>query len=83
MRYLVCWLVKKNFADEAQPRSSAWPLKLLWMFVAFLLSIWNGLQYQLLRLKSAAKVYAGILRWGRRSGLPRLHTRLPVNTEVG
>jgi hypothetical protein len=70
MKYLVRWLMKKNAAAEAQVRSWAWLLKLLWMLVAFPLSIWNGLWYRLTRLDSAASIYAGILRWGCRSGLP-------------
>ena len=48
------------------------------MIGAFFLGVWNGLASLLKRIDSAAAIYAGLLRWGRRSGLPAVASETPV-----
>jgi hypothetical protein len=40
--------------------------------------IWNGLLFLFKRIDSATAVYAGMLRWGRRSGVPAALSETPV-----
>lgn len=77
MNQLVRWLLKRNIADEAKPQSSAWLLKLFSLFITIPQSVWNGLFYLLKDVDRAAPIYAGVLRWGRRSGLPPVPSETP------
>ena len=52
--------------------------RLLAMIGAISVGICNGLLFLLKRIDSAAAVYAGMLRWGRRSGLPAVLSETPV-----
>ena len=74
---LVRWFLKRNTADETKPPSSAWLSKLLSLFISIPQGIWNRLLYLLGDVDSAASIYAGVLRWGRRSGLPAVSSETP------
>jgi len=78
IRLLIRWLLKRNTIDKSkQP-----PMTLLTGLFAIIGAIfqlaWNGLLFLLKRIDSAAAVYAGMLRWGRRSGLPAVACETPV-----
>jgi len=75
---LVCWLLKRNTMDKSQHGSLMLISKLLSMAAAICLSVWNGLLFLFKRIDSAAAVYAGLLRWGRRSGLPVVLGETPI-----
>jgi hypothetical protein len=77
MNQLVRWLLKRNTTDETKPQSSAWLLKLFSLFITIPQGVWNGLLYLLRDVDSAAPIYAGVLRWGRRSGLPPVPSETP------
>jgi len=74
---LVRWLLKRNTTDETKPQSSAWILKFLSLFITIPQGVWNGLLYLLRDIDRAAPIYAGVLRWGRRSGLPPVPSETP------
>ncbi len=74
---LVRWLLKKSSGDELQDLK--FPVsRLVSMLAAIILNLWNGLLFLLKKIDSAAAVYAGLLRWGRRSGLPAVSSETPV-----
>jgi hypothetical protein len=75
---LVRWLLKRNTPDKSKQQPMALVSKLLAMLGAICGGIWNGLLFLLKRTDSAAAVYAGMLRWGRRSGLPAVLSETPV-----
>jgi len=80
--YLIGLLVRrflKRDAGEAAGRPSlaliSWLLALIG---AFVLGIWKGLVFLLKRIDSAAAAYAGMLRWGRRSGMSATACETPL-----
>ena len=75
---LVRWLLKRNTPDKSKSQPMALISKLLAILLAISGGIWNGLLFLLKRTDSAAAVYAGMLRWGRRSGLPAVLSETPV-----
>ena len=75
---LVCWLLKKNTMDKSRHQPVALLAKLLSVIGAICLGVWNGLLFLLKKIDSAAAVYAGMLGWGRRSGLPAVASETPV-----
>jgi hypothetical protein len=77
MKKLICWLFKRNTTDVTKPPSSAWLLKLLSLFITIPQGVWNRIFYLLRGVDSAASVYAGVLCWGRRSGLPPVPSETP------
>jgi hypothetical protein len=77
MNQLIRWLLKRNTTDETKPPSSAWLLKLLSLFKTIPQGVWNRVLYLLRGVDSAASVSAGVLRWGRRSGLPPVPSETP------
>ncbi len=77
MNQLIRWLLKRNTTDETKPPSSAWLLKLLSLFITIPQGVWNRILYLLRGVDSAASVYAGVLCWGRRSGLPPVPSETP------
>jgi hypothetical protein len=77
MNQFVRWLLKRNTTDETKPPPSAWLLKLLSLFITIPQGFWTRVLYLLRDVDSAASVYAGILRWGRRSGLPPVPSETP------
>ena len=68
--HMIRWLLKRKTTDETGTQSPAWLLKLLSASVSIAQGIWNRLLYQIKGVDSVASVYAGIICWGRRSGLP-------------
>ena len=48
----------------------------------FFRGVWHGLASLLKRIDSAAAIYAGLLRWGRRSGLPPVASETPLEYGV-
>ena len=75
---VVRWLLKRNSGDTSELPSKALASWLLSMIGAFILSVWNRLASLLKRIDSAAVVYAGLLRWGRRSGSPAVASETPL-----
>jgi hypothetical protein len=75
---LVRWLLKRNTMDKSQHEPMVLLAKLLSMIGAICLGVWNGLLFLLKKIDSAATVYAGMLGWGRRSGLPAVASETPV-----
>jgi Domain of unknown function (DUF4129) len=75
---LVRWLLKKNAINRSQPQSMNLLYKVFSMMVAICLGVWNGLLFLIKKVDSAAAIYAGMLRWGRRSGLPAGLTETPI-----
>jgi len=78
IRLLVRWLLKRNSPDKSKPRPMALISRLLAILGAICGGMWNGLLFLLKKIDSAAAVYAGMLRWGRRSGLPAVLSETPV-----
>jgi hypothetical protein len=77
--YLVVrWLLKRNTPDKSKPRPMVLIYRLLSMIGAICVGIWNGLLVLLKRIDNSAAVYACMLRWGRRSGLPAVLSETPV-----
>jgi hypothetical protein len=52
--------------------------KLIALLGALFQLAWSGLLFLLRRIDSAAAVYAGLLRWGRRSGVPAVASETPL-----
>ncbi len=75
---LVRWLLKRNTTDKSRHQPMVLVSMLLSMIKAFFLGVWNGLLFLLRRIDSAAAVYAGMLGWGRRSGLPADASETPI-----
>jgi hypothetical protein len=75
---LVRWLLKRNTRDESRQQPMVLVSMLLSMIRAICLVVWNGLLFLFKRIDSAAAVYAGMLGWGRRSGLPAVASETPV-----
>jgi hypothetical protein len=78
IRLLVHWLLKRNSGEAFERPYNNLVSWLLSMIGDFFLDVWNGLALLLKRIDSAAAIYAGLLRWGRRSGLPALSSETPL-----
>jgi hypothetical protein len=78
IKLLVRWLLKRNTMDKSQQRPMILLSWLLSIIGAVFGGIWNGLLLLIKRIDSAAAVYAGMLRWGRRSGLPVVLSETPL-----
>jgi len=80
--YLIRWLVRrllnKNTLDKSRQPPMNLFTNLLTMIGVFFQLVWNGLLFLLRRIDSAAVVYAGLLRWGRRSGMPAVASETPL-----
>ena len=72
MNQFIRWLLKRNTTDETKPPSSTWIIKLLSLIMTIPHGVWNRVLYLVRGFDSAAAVYAGVLCWGRRSGLPSM-----------
>ena len=75
---LVRWLLKRNTMNKSRHQPMVLISKLLSMIGTICLGVWNGLLFLLKKIDSAAAVYAGMLGWGRRSGLPAVASETPV-----
>jgi hypothetical protein len=78
VKVLLRWLLKRNADDKFELSPKDLVSRLLSMIGAFFLGIWGGLASLLKRIDSAAAIYAGLLRWGRRSGLPAVASETPL-----
>ena len=80
--FLIGWLVRRFLKKDAGQASGRPSLALIsWLLAVigtFSRGIWNGLVFLLKRIDSAASAYAGLLRWGRRSGLTATVSETPV-----
>jgi len=70
-------LLRRNTGDTSK-QPLALISELLSMIGAICLAAWNGLLFLLKRIDSAAAAYAGLLRWGCRSGLPGVLSETPL-----
>ncbi len=78
IKVLLRFLLKRNSDHPFELSSKALVSWLLAIIGAFFLGAWNGLASLLNRIDSAAAIYAGLLRWGRRSGLPAVASETPL-----
>jgi hypothetical protein len=76
--YLLRWLFSRT--SKSEERRIQWNLLFLWAsrLWAGLLVFWHKLVTRLKGFKDAAQLYAALLRWGRRSGLPRSLSETPA-----
>jgi len=79
--YILRLLLKRSSDDTTQSLSTGWILKLFRRFVALPLLMWLGWVTLLKGIDCATMVYAGMLRWGRQSGMAHVHNETP--TEYG
>ena len=80
--YLIRWLVRRLLKRDAGEVSGRPLLALIsWLLAVigtFFRKVRNGLAFLLKKIDSAAAAYAGLLRWGRRSGLTAAASETPV-----
>jgi len=76
--YILRLLLKRSRDDTALPLSIGWISDLLRKLVALPLLFWRGWVSLLKGIDCAAIVYAGMLRWGRRSGMTQIHSETPA-----
>ena len=76
------WLFRRTNTEENQPPSLFRLLKLLFLLTTLPLGAWKKVLYLLKGVDSAASVYAGVLCWGRRSGLPVVPSETPAEYGV-
>ena len=80
--YLIClllkWLLDRKRPDRAAGIDLNPFTRLLAVIGAIFQLILGGLVFLLKRIDSAAAVYASMLRWGRRSGLPAAASETPL-----
>jgi hypothetical protein len=76
--YLLRWLFSRT--SKSEEKHIQWNLIFLWAsrWWAGLLVFWHKLVARLKGFKDAAQLYAALLRWGRRSGLPRFLSETPA-----
>jgi hypothetical protein len=76
--YLLRWLFSRT--SRSEEKHIQWNLIFLWAsrLWAGLLVFWLKLVTRLKGFKDAAQLYAALLRWGRRSGLPRSLSETPA-----
>jgi hypothetical protein len=75
---LVRWLLKRNTLDKSKHQPMDLLSELLSMIGAICRWVWNGLRFLFKRIDSATAIYAGMLRWGRRSGVPAVLAETPI-----
>ena len=75
---LVCWLLKRNPKNKSKHQLMDLLSELLSMIGAICLWVWNGLRFLFKRIDSATAIYAGMLRWGRRSGVSAVLGQTPI-----
>jgi len=76
--YILRLLLKRSRDDTALPLSIGWISDLLRKLVELPLLFWRGWVSLLKGIDCAAIVYAGMLRWGRRSGMIMVHSETPA-----
>jgi len=78
IRYLLGLLMKRNDKNSFPDKSQAWIGDLLNWLSLLPMRVWRALRYLLKEVESAAWVYMGLLRWGKRSGLRLLPGETPA-----
>ena len=76
--YILRLLLKRSRDDTAQPPSIGWISDFLRKLVGLPLLIWCGWVSLLKGVDCAAMAYAGMLRWGRRSGMTLIPSETPA-----
>lgn len=80
--YLIYLLVRRLLKRNTMNKSRHQPMVLISMLLSMIgavcRGVWNGLLFLLKKIDSAAAVYAGMLGWGRRSGLPADASETPI-----
>jgi hypothetical protein len=76
--YILRLLLKRSRDDTALPLSIGWISDLLRKLVELPLFFWRRWVSLLKGIDCAAIVYAGMLRWGRRSGMILVHSETPA-----
>jgi len=76
--YLLRWLFSRT--SRSEEKRLQWNLMFLWAsrLWAGLVVFWHKLATRLTGFKDAPQLYAALLRWGRRSGLPRSLSETPA-----
>jgi hypothetical protein len=75
---LMRWLLKRNTMNKSKHQPMDLISELLSMIGVICLCVWNGLLFLFKKIDSAAAVYAGMLRWGRRSGVSAVLGETPI-----
>jgi len=75
---LVRWLLQRNTMNKSKHQPMGLISELLSMIGVICLCVWNGLLFLFKKIDSAAAVYAGMLRWGRRSGVSAVLGQTPI-----
>jgi hypothetical protein len=76
--YILRLLLKRSRYGAALPLSVGWISDLLRKLASLPLLVWRGLASLLKGIDCAAIVYAGMLRWGRRSGMILVRSETPA-----
>lgn len=76
--YILRLLLKRSRDDTVLPLSTGWISDLLFKLVALPLLVWRGWVSLLKGVDCAAIVYAGMLRWGRWSGMILINSETPA-----
>jgi len=76
--YLLRWLFSRT--SRSEEKRLQWNLMFLWAsrLWAGLVVFWHKLATRLTGFNDAPRLYAALLRWGRRSGLPRSLSETPA-----
>ena len=78
IKVLLRWLLKRNSGATFELSSKDLVSWLCSRIGVFFLRVWHGLASLLKKIDSAAVIYAGLLRWGRRSGVPAVASETPL-----
>jgi len=78
IRLLINWFLNRIRSDRAKKPQMNPFIRLLAMIEAILKLAWSGMLFLVKRIDSAAAIYADLLRWGRRSGLPSAPSETPL-----
>lgn len=76
--YSLRLLLKRSRDDSVLPLSAGWILGFLRKLVSLPLLIWRGWLSLLKGVDCAAMAYAGMLRWGKRSGMALILSETPA-----
>jgi hypothetical protein len=78
MIHILRFLMRKSNQAGVHPKSASRVLEWLKALMLMPLCVWQAFMHQLRGVDSAAWVYSGMLRWGRRSGLHPLSSETPA-----
>ena len=78
IRFLVRRLMKKERRDKPGQSLMVLLSRVLALIGAVFRPVWSGLCSLVKPMDSAAAIYAGMLRWGHRSGMPAMSSETPL-----